>query len=260
MSGLPTTIGTFARVLELQKGLRAQIAGNEYDVYRINGASSGDVVQSGNLVYSIFPMLPERTSATDDVETNWLIKVPLFNGICDPLAIPLAISDVLVETGDRAEAGNVFTFVGYRAGHISFFVGTPFLVTFTRPDTGSGGTARGEVAFGGGMRATELSLVLADGVYSWQRGGSPSPVYIGFAVQERGAGGGDTIKQNYPEEIKRQTWHLYAPPSIASLLQENDVINGEIGTLGDRYYIRLPFEQAVGIHGGQFVLEKAIMG
>jgi hypothetical protein len=252
MSNLPA----FSRILEKTRGYIAQIRGNLYNVYRLNGSSAGNLVDPANLVISNFKMAPERTSASKDVEATWMIKVPLFWGDCDPSTIQ--VGDLFVEEGFHADA-SAFTFAGYRPAHLIFFVQTPVVVTFARTDNNTAHVDGGRVPYEGympGIAGADVPLVLAAGEYSWTPSGTASPVYVGLVPQER-VGHYPSPDVKAPDDIQLENWHLYAPPAVAAQLLENDyaivtTANGPV-----RYRLRSVFSQALGIQGGMFLAEKA---
>ena len=53
--------------------------------------------------------------------------------------------------------------------------------------------------------------------------------------------------------MKRQTWHVYAPLLPGITLVESHVFTGQNC---DRYYVRTPFVQMIGLQGWQIITEK----
>lgn len=258
MSNLnPTSIAQIDAAIQVGRGAAASVLGQAYLVYRLNAHSTGQLEQASNQVTfpggkTLFPAYMERTATLSDIETNWMGNLPLFKGTCN--ALNLQVGDLLVETGYGADGG-AFTFAFRRpATSDAIFIQTPLPSMFSRSENNPTKIDGGRVPYGGMIKPYELFLTLTNGVYTWSETGTPAAVRIGLQSEnKKGSQAPPPIR--LPTDVQRQYWNVYAPNLPGVEFAENDLVTGGSG---DRYAVRLPQFQFVGLQGVQLLCERLL--
>jgi len=250
-------IGDIQAKIDYGRGRAAEFIGQSYDVYRLNASSTGSLIQMSNRVFSYFKMQIKRDESKENTESNVIIKVPRFRAICNGGL--LQIGDVLVERGSltrpdetKPYSGNMFTFAYFRPIRRYIMMQTPISGQISRANNDPASTNSGRVAYGTMAKPLEQVLTLVNGLYAWSSTGAPAGIPIGLIATSK-AGSLPPPDRRLPTDVPRQSWDVYCPALPGVALVESHIITA---ANGDRYFVRTPFIQYIGLQGWQMNCEK----
>ncbi len=245
----------------VDKAFRAGIAagcrtiGDIWSVYRINDASTGQVIQDSNLVKSgKFARIMFATPKTmiDSVPLDML----MYSGFCDTR--DLVIGDVLVWNGptniDNNADGRIYTLTDVRPLVAPLFVRTEIISYISRPHPILQGhePLLGDGGYIGTNKFQEAICSLTDGLYSFSNESNVVAAAIPIGLhQHRRVGDRQHLK--YPTATPRATYYGFIPLLAGVSIQPGDIISD---ATGGRFEIMNTATFETGLQGTEVICES----
>lgn len=238
MANNPTRIAYVDSKIQYGRGRAAQVLGQPCNVYRNRKGITNNSLMAKSPFYSNFPIRFRRITQKFAIEDQ-IFDMLCFVGLCDNLKLKLG--DLIQETGYKADAANIYTFVQARPTRESLFIRCESCSFITRPYPTAGAAEQLPAVgpkvipgWGGFQKATEQILVLVNGRYGFKSdpGGLP-PAVVQVGIQQT-THLRDAHDPDFPTRAFRERFMLYIPPTPGEELNELDIINAGNG---DRYQI-----------------------
>jgi len=236
-------------------GLGAKVIGNQYDVYRLNNASTGSIIQTSNKVISSFNarfsfMPPKTLLEQTELYNQW------YTAMVDTRQ--LKMGDMLVEVGPSltdTPDGRIFCLVDVTSMRAPIFARCEVLGALTRPNDDSivDQPLQGEVDYQGQTKFTEWISVLTNGFYDMQGTGSPAVIPMGLQPHIR-MGPGQEIK--YPTSTPRGVYYGWCPLLPGLQIQPGDMVADAVG---NRYQIQIAHVFTTGLQGWQLTMHSVFI-
>jgi hypothetical protein len=223
----PTAIAQIDLAIQKGRGAAASVAGQTFNVYRLNGSSSGSIVSSGNLVLQQYPARIRRTTSAQVIE-NAVHGMIEFIAICDNTYIENG--DILIETGYGAALTEptAYCVVSQRPTRETVFIRTETTcsIVHAHPAAGAlvsqpGSGAVFQSGYGGVTPTTNRSILLTAGSYYVDPTGTGSPASIPCGLQPQNKMR-DSHVLKLPTEFAREFFVLFLPPTPGYQISEND--------------------------------------
>lgn len=256
---MPTLDG----IIQMGGGIDAGINGQPHDVRRLTCPSPANTsISSQDPVLEGFPCVMRRTTSKVKIE-DAIFDLVCFEGTCDNRLLELG--DLFQETGYKARANGIYTFVQARPTRESLFIRTESNIAITRPmptagqmaqQPASGWAAAPDLTWGGIDKVNESVLTLCDGVYAFA-GVNASPASIQCGLQpinkikdtSRSVAAG-----KWPVALYREAFLAFVPFLPGETISELDRLNFPNS---DRYEVMLVHtSEETGVNGYVCIVEK----
>lgn len=238
-------VGPIDRALRTALGQGVRPIAELYDVYRLNSASTGQLISPNNKVISNYPARIIKNVPKALMEQRALYPM-LYAGFCNTNL--LRMNDILVQTGPPltdTPDGRIFVLCSVQPLMAPVFARTEVLGALSQPHSisqlsepllGDGGVAST-------TKNTEWLVTLSGGLFSATPTGPAATIPMGLQLRERG-GGPQEVK--YPSAAARGEYDFYFPSMPGYEVRPNDVISD---ALGNRYRVVVPQYYATGLQG-----------
>lgn len=256
--------------IQYGRGRAAQKLGQPYNVFRLTAQSNGSVIGAVPTLRNV-PMMLKRTTSKSKLE-NVILEALAYTGTTDNR--PLLPGDLLQEFGYESPGG-VYCFAQRRPLKDSIFVRCENGASIYRPRPLAGAadqqpsnasppTTIRNTDYGGLSTANRETVVLIDGVYSFELSGTidpntghpypPASIPVGLQQQNRSR---DGRMPDIPTGLPRTFFVIYVSPMPGAEVAELDIIKA---ANADQYVVRQIQEtDPVGFIGTICVVEKVAM-
>lgn len=246
--------------LDLGRGYAAQELGQPFDVYRITGASTGQVIHDANKIATKVPVYYKVSKNTDPaIESERRQGIVFYKLIAD--LSPFRLGDIFVLNDPAYGAGH--TIVEGSADFLGFSVAShqPVKHNFggrlTRTinvyrqteDVSNSGYHQNHAEPG----VQGKPVILSGGVFSLGNE-SDTPCNIPAGIQGLRPYG-DRAMHDIGSMQRKSLWSIFLPPIKNFRFKEGDRI---IDSTGARYAVYIPYEEDVGAVGNQLTVEREV--
>lgn len=249
--------------IDMGNGFEAQQLGPPYDVYRVTGSSSGNVIQSGNKIASAVPVVTSvgyGTKVRQSLDTEHNQGIIWYEIVTD--LRNFLVGDIFVLNDPKYGQGS--SSVNFSTNQFKGFALSDHEpmkqalggrlncnVTIFRPSAAPNSSGQWDKT-----KLNAQPVILNSGTFSLGSVGN-TPAQIPAGLIALGRSYGDRSFLEVPGEQRKSGWELYVPPLNGFNVKDGDRI---VGPDGARYIVVIPYTQVVGTTGGQWFLEREASG
>lgn len=227
-----------------------------YDVYRVTGSSTGQVVSSANKVISNFKARIVHSVPKALMENTEAYEM-FYSGMCNPKR--LRIGDVLVRTGPQLIDNDprCFTLACVQPMFAPVFARTEIAGAITRMNSKSTSSEPllGDGGYVGTSKEQEWVMALNSGIFSFEPPSGAVSATIPFGVQQHPRPG-DKQAITIPTGTPRGRYFVYLPALNGEYLQPGDIVSDAVG---NRYILEVITLYDVGIKGYQCIAQSVFI-
>lgn len=256
---------TVARHIDAGYGSCGRAIGPPCSVYRYTGASTGDFIQTGNLVQNNVRVYRTISVTKSDQESPTHSFGTLFYQLYVDATF-WEVGDIFVENDPFYGQGGTeveFTTDQFEAYCLAFHGPSKVIIGarvdrnayIYRPLSGPDNTGFFDPTIGENVSP----LICTDGVWgiTGTQSGTPSKVPVGIMAMPRDRDA--AFPPKVPGDTGQTVYFCYVPPLNGFNPREGDrIITDGDATTGVRYIVKHPYQQQAGISGSQLMCNRLI--